>query len=443
MKVKKCEILQELFKTGIDAVSPERVVKRAVKRDGNVLHVDGKCYFLRDFERIYVIGAGKATAPMARVLEELLYDRIAGGGVVVKYGHGLPLEKIAVYEGGHPIPDESSYRGTESVLNVVRDVSERDLVFCIFSGGGSALFVSPLEPLTLADKQVTTDALLRAGAPIEAVNTVRKHLSKVKGGRLARFIYPARVITVLLSDVIGDRLDVIASGPTVPDTTTYDDCYRVLHDYGIWDEVPEAVQRIVNQGRAGLIEDTPKSGDPVFEKVQTTVAGNNRLALGAAAEVARRNGYNVVVVTSRLQGEAREVAKVLAAMVEEILFGQGIEKPPVCLLFGGETTVTVKGSGTGGRNQELALALAIALKNVPGWSGFSVGTDGTDGPTDVAGAMVDGEVFKKAVAKGLDPHAFIRNNDSYNFFKQMGLLVKTGPTRTNVMDMICLLIDGM
>ncbi len=443
MNVLKQDVLKKILLSALSAVDPENAVRKFLKRDGNIIKVGNAEYNLREFNRVFVTGAGKATAPMVSALENILYDSITYGAIVVKYGHALNLNKVEVFEAGHPIPDQNGLTGTNKIISCFSNLNPTDLVVCAFSGGGSALFVSPVNGVSLEDKQKSTDILLKAGAPIEAINAVRKHLSRVKGGRFAKHLQPARVITLLLSDVVGDPLDVIASGPTVPDPTTFKECFKILSDYGIWHLLPSSVKKVFEEGIADMVPETPKPGDPAFKKVQNIIVGNNRLALNSASDCARKNGYEPIIITSRLQGEAREVAKVIGAIVEEIGCGDGMVKPPACLLLGGETTVTIKGNGKGGRNQELALALSIHLRNLPGWSGFVAGTDGTDGPTDAAGAWIDSSTWKTAIQKGLDPSSYLANNDSYNFFDSMGLLIKTGPTRTNVMDIICILIHDI
>ncbi len=390
--------------------------------------------------RVLVIGAGKASAVMARALEELLGDRISGGLVCVKDGHGVPLQRVAVAEASHPVPDARGVDAARRVLELVRGSGEQDLILCVLSGGGSALLTLPAEGLTLEDLQGVTDLLLASGATIGEINTLRKHLSQVKGGRLAAAAHPARVVNLVLSDVIGDRLDVIASGPFAADPTTFAEARGVLERYGLWTRVPEAVRRILEEGQAGRVPETPKPGDPRLERVVQVVVASNRVSLGAAAEQARRMGYRTVVLTSRIQGEAREVARVLAAIAQEIRESGQPLAAPACVLAGGETTVTLRGGGRGGRNQELALALALELEGWEGIVGLSGGTDGTDGPTDAAGGVATPSTAARARALGLDPREHLERNDSYRLLDATGDLVRTGPTRTNVMDVQVLLV---
>ncbi len=426
---------------GLKAVDPEEAVRRHIEQIGNRLRVGERSYPLDGFRRIIVIGAGKGTAPMAKALEEILGDRLTSGWIIVKYGHGLPLKKIRVMEAGHPVPDQAGLEATSFILDRLRECTEEDLVLCAFSGGGSALTPALLPPLSFSEKQKTTQLLLESGATINELNALRKHLSTGKGGQFAKIAYPATVVSLFLSDVIGDPLDVIASGPTVPDPSTFADCLKIVERYGLTQKLPESVLDLLNKGAHGLIEDTPKTGDIVFEKVQNLVVGNNRAALLAAADEARVLGFQPLILSSFFQGEAREIAPALAGIGKEMVVSGHPISPPACILAGGETTVTIRGPGKGGRNQELALAAAIALEDWPRIALLSAGTDGTDGPTDAAGAFADGDTCKEALQKGINPVDYLLNNDSYNFFDQLGQLFKTGPTRTNVMDLICLLVS--
>lgn len=434
--------LEEIFAAGLKAVDPEEAVRRHVQLAGDSLRVGDRTYPLDRFRRIFVTGVGKGTAPMAKALEDVLGDRLTGGWITVKYDHGLPLRKIRVMEAGHPIPDDAGLEAARFILERMEECTEHDLVLCAFSGGGSALFPSPRPPVRFGEKQKTTQLLLDCGANINELNTMRKHLSLGKGGQLARAAYPATVVALILSDVVGDPLDVIASGPTVPDTSTFSDCMHIVERFGLGEKLPPSVLRLLEQGRKGLIEDTPKKGDPVFQNVQNLIVGSNRAALLASAEQARQMGYNTLVLSSYIQGEARELAPTFAGIGQEIVQSGNPVPAPACILAGGETTVTIRGGGKGGRNQELALAAAIALG---GWARISVlsaGTDGTDGPTDAAGAFADGGTCSRAISLGLEPGDYLRNNDSYRFFDKLGQLLRTGPTRTNVADVICVLVQA-
>lgn len=441
MKEEKKKILESIFLAGLEAVDPERAVRRHVRLRGGDLRVGDRTYPLDRFKRIFLVGAGKGSAPMAKAIEDILEDRVTEGWVVVKYGHGVPLKRTRTMEAGHPIPDEAGLVAAEKLLQHLESCTEDDLVLCAFSGGGSALLPAPRHPLKLFQKQETTRLLLECGAGIDEINAIRKHLSRSKGGALARAAYPATVVSLFLSDVIGDRLDVIASGPTVPDTSTFSECMQIMERYGLKGRIPGAVLEFLKKGEDSLIEETPKEGDPVFDRVQNLVVGSNREALLAAAKRAASLGYNTLVLTSRMQGEAREVAQVFAAIGKEICESGHPVAAPACVLSGGETTVSIRGSGKGGRNQEMALAAAIALD---GWSRIaflSAGTDGTDGPTDAAGAFADGDTFHRALLLKKSPREFLERNDSYSFFEQLGGLLKTGPTRTNVMDFVCVIVD--
>ncbi|WP_448382182.1 glycerate kinase type-2 family protein [Desulfosoma sp.] len=435
------EDLIGMYRAALAAVDPEAAVHRHVQRQGDRLAVSDRVLDLDAFERVFLLGAGKGTAPMAKALEDILGERLSEGVVVVKYGHGLPLKRVQVLEAAHPVPDAAGVRGTEQMLELAHRAGSKDLVIAAFSGGGSALTPAPVPPLTLEHKQRTTALLLAAGATIQEMNAVRKHLSRFKGGGLARAAAPASVVTLLLSDVVGDPLDVIASGPTAPDPSTYEQCMDVIRRYGLDDKIPEEVLGVLREGIEGRRPETPKPDDPVFEKVFHVVVANNMAALGAAQEEATRRGYRTLVLTSRLEGEAREAAKVIAALAKEVASSGEPVEPPACLLFGGETTVTLGNSfGRGGRNQELALACALALDGWPSITVLSAGTDGTDGPTDAAGAFADGQTVRRAARMGMDARAFLDRHDAYAFFKALGDLVITGPTRTNVMDFIGVVI---
>ncbi len=433
--------LEDIFKAGVKAVDPERAVQKYVRRQGNQLFVGDCSYILDSYKRIFLIGAGKGTAPMAKAVEDILGPYLNNGWIVVKYGHGLPLKKTDIMEAGHPIPDKAGLEATEELLKQAQECTEEDLIICAFSGGGSALLPAPFPPLTLDQKQETTHLLLECGATINEINSIRKHLSRSKGGWLAKEAYPATVVSLLLSDVIGDRLDVIASGPTVPDESTYSDCIKIIDRYELSDRLPKSVADYFKKGTAGSLPETPKAGNPVFSKVQNLIVGNNRESLLAARERAISLGYNTIILSSQIEGEAREVAQVFAAIGKEISQANLPISPPACIIAGGETTVTIQGRGKGGRSQELALACAIAIDGWKGISLLSAGTDGTDGPTDAAGAIVNGTTCKRARQTNLYPRGFLLANDSYTFFESLGDLLKTGPTRTNVMDIICMLVD--
>ena len=449
MKIEAGEYLRAFFRKALSAADPYQAVERSFRVNRDRLTVVGENIDLKDFRRILVIGAGKGTAPMARAVEEALGDRIDDGLIVVKYGHGGALSRIRQAEAGHPIPDEAGARGTAEIVRILETADERTIVITLLSGGGSALLVSPAPGITLAEKREVTDLLMKAGAPIGELNTVRKHLSRVKGGRLAAIASPATLVTLVLSDVIGDRLDWIASGPTVPDPTTFRDAVEVLKSRDVASQTPAGVLDLLREAGAGRTPETPKSGDPCFRRGRTRVIGSLRMALEAVIAGISAAGYDPELLTAELQGEAREGARFLAARAMERRRSLRAGGRPVCLVSGGETTVTVRGNGLGGRNQELALAFALEIEGVPGITILSGATDGTDGPTDASGAVVDGETLPRARCLGLRPEAYLEKNDSYHFFRKLDDLsgtrthLVTGPTGTNVMDIQLVLIGTL
>jgi glycerate 2-kinase len=429
------EDAQDIFRAGVRAVDAEAAIRRHCKIQHGRLEVEGRAYDLGRFDNIYVIGAGKAGASMAKALEDMLGDRITDGLVNVKYGHVVPLKRIRITEAGHPVPDEAGRKGAEAILELAKKAGKQALILCLISGGGSALLPLPVDGVTLSDKQETTKILLACGATIHEINAIRKHMSRVKGGGLARAAYPGTLISLILSDVVGDDLDVIASGPTVPDSSSFHDCMKIFDKYGIRQKVPVAVVNHMEKGLDGKVSDNPKDGDPIFSATQNAIVGSNMECILAAGQKARELGYGTLILSTMLEGETREVAQVHAGIAKEILKTGHPLFPPACVLSGGETTVTIKGQGLGGRNQEFVLAAAMGLR---GWDKVVVlsgGTDGTDGPTDAAGAVADGLSHQRAQALGLNPAEFLSNNDAYHFFETLGDLVKTGPTNTNVMDL--------
>ncbi|HEY6096107.1 MAG TPA: glycerate kinase [Gallionellaceae bacterium] len=431
-----------MFKTALDAADARQAVLNAVQVKDGMLHVADATYRLADFRRIIVVGAGKATARMAQAIELLLGDLIEGGLIVVKYGHSEKLDRIEQVEAAHPLPDQAGVVATQRVLRLLHEADDRTLVICLLSGGASALLVAPVAGITLQDKQEVTAQLLRAGASIGELNAVRKHLSAVKGGRLAQALAPAQVLTLLVSDVIGDSLDVIASGPTAVDDSTFAEAWAVIGKYGLREQVPLRVMACLKRGVAGAEPETAKQE---LAHVHNVVVASNRLALAASEQQARLLGFDAVLLSDRMQGEAREIASFLAQTARaELARMQPGERR--CLLSGGETTVTVRGKGKGGRNQELALAFALEMEGTAGAALLSAGTDGTDGPTDAAGAIVDGDTAGRARQLGMQPEDYLANNDSYGFFQRLDKAgqhfhVLTGPTGTNVMDLQILLLQ--
>ncbi len=431
---------QVIFLRGVRAADPYQAVLRHLRVEDGKLIADRRRYSLATIRDIYVVGAGKASAVMAAAVERALGRRIRGGLINVKYGHTAPLRRIELNECGHPVPDSNGEAGARRIMEIARKAGEQDLVICLISGGASALMPAPAPPVTLEEKQQVTRLLLACGATIHEINAVRKHISDIKGGQLARLAFPARVLALLLSDVIGDQFDVIGSGPTAPDASTFAGALAVLDRYGLRERVPASVRERLERGAAGQIAETPKPGDPAFERTQNVLVGSNRCAVDAAAAAARRLGFKPLVLSTVIEGETREVARVHAAIAREILASGRPARPPVCLISGGETTVTLRGKGLGGRNQEFVLAAAIDLAGVPRVVVLSGGTDGTDGPTDAAGAIADGATLARAERIGLDARRMLDDNDSYHFFEPLGDLIKTGPTNTNVMDLRLVLI---
>lgn len=411
-----------------------RLTRQALLREGPRLRVGGRTLDLGRIRRVVVVGAGKASGTMAEAAETVLDGIPVEGLVAVKERREPGPRRVRVVEAGHPIPDGRGEAAGAEILRLARDAGPDDLVLCLISGGGSALTPAPVPGVSLAEKQAVTRLLLESGATINELNAVRKHLSRLKGGQLARAAHRAPVVALLLSDVIGDPLDVIASGPTAPDPTTFDDALAVLDRFGLRTRVPPTVRAHLEAGAHGEGEETPKPGDPALAGVTNAVIGNNGLVVEAALAAARRLGLAPCLLTRRLHGEAREVARVFAAVLDEIACSGFPVARPACLIAGGETTVTVRGRGTGGRCQEFALALAPELAAMQDVVVLAAGTDGSDGPTDAAGAVVDPTTLERARGKGLDARRALAENDSHPFFATLGDLVVTGPTGSNLMD---------
>ena len=412
-----------ILKSAIQAADPADAVKRALtsRRD------------LDRYEHIYVVGAGKASGTMARAAEQFLGRRLTAGRVIVKEGDKARCRRILLHPAAHPVPNEAGHLGASQIAQLVASAGPRDLVICLISGGASALMPLPAPGISLAAKQVTTSLLLACGANIHEINAVRKHLSAIKGGRLAALAAPAAVLSLILSDVIGDQPDVIGSGPTAPDCSTFATALAVLDRYAIRSRVAPEVLRLLEQG----IAETPKPSDPLFARVQNVVIGSNQQSLNAAAARAKSLGYRTLILSSTVEGETRDVAGVHAAIARQIRsLGQPV-RPPACIISGGETTVTLRGGGCGGRNQEFALAAAIGIAGLPGVLILSAGTDGTDGPTPAAGAIADGNTINRST---LDASRALANNDSNTFFARSPDLIVTGSTGTNVMDLHLILV---
>lgn len=430
-----------ILERAIEAVDPHAATLRAVRRTDGGIRIGEQTYRLPPGARVLVVGAGKADAPMARAVEEILGDRLTAGLVVVKKGYTAPLKRVGLLEAGHPLPDHAGTTAAQGILALLAgfESTPQDLVICLVSGGGSALLPLPHTGLTLGDVVQTTDELLRSGATITEMNTVRKHLSRIAGGQLARAAAPARLVTLIVSDIVGSPVDAIASGPTVPDPTTYADALRVLEMRRLTGRVPPPVLDALRRGQTGGLPETPKPGDPVFREAQVMVIADNAAAAGAAMAEAERLGFHPHLLSTYIEGEAREVGRTLAGTARQIA-ATGTPVPrPACVVAGGETTVTVTGTGRGGRNQELALAGAQTLEGLSDVLLVSFATDGTDGPTDAAGAVADGTTIARARDAGMDPVRYLAANNTYPCLDAIGDLIRTGPTNTNVNDLMLIL----
>ncbi len=434
-----------LFEAAVKRVDPCEAVKRFVRLEGTRLILGEQdppdmAWDLEEFDQVYLVGGGKATAPMAKALEDLLGERINTGIINVKYGFTEKLVRTEIFEAGHPLPDQNGVTGTRKILALLERAGKRDLVFSLISGGGSALLPQPADRITLEEKQALTRLLLECGASIDEINTIRKHISSSKGGQMARTAYPATIINLMLSDVVGDRMDVIASGPFVPDLSTFGEAWEILQKYRV-ENIPDAVREVLVGGMESRVRETPKQGEPIFDRVHNFIIGSNILALEAAGREAEHRGYHTLILSSMVEGETREVARVHTAMAKEILKSGRPIPPPACIISGGETTVTIRGKGMGGRNQEFSLAAAMELKGLPPRVVLlSGGTDGNDGPTSAAGAVVDADTVSRGTDKGLKASDYLADNDSFHYFENTGDLLITGPTNTNVMDVRILLV---
>ncbi len=430
-----------VLEAALEAVDPEQAIFNALKLDGDVLRYEGGMVNLSGVNRVIVVGGGKAGGLMARAVEKLLGDHIDAGLVNVLKGTeaAVNLDKIELHGANHPVPSKTGVAGVKQMLELTAGLSEDDLVITLISGGGSALMPYSADGISLDDLQAITGSLLRAGATINELNAVRKHLSAFKGGQLARHCAPARVVSLILSDVIGDPLDIIASGPTAPDTSSFKDSLDVLKRYELWESASESIKKRISDGVEGVIPDTPKEDDPVFKHIHNILIANNVIACKAAETKAAELGYDSMVLSTYIEGEARNVGEILTGIAKEINNRNQPLRKPAALIIGGETTVTVKGNGVGGRNMEVALGASLKLM------GFdcvvaALGTDGIDGPTESAGAFVDGYTVERSKKKCLDPEHYLDENDSYNFFKELGDCILTGPTGTNVNDLSLILV---
>jgi glycerate 2-kinase len=433
-----------VLEAALQAVDPATTVAESMRLADNRLTVGEKSYDLEAFQRVLLVGAGKAGAPMASAVGEILGQHLHAGVVIVKQGYasksdratgGRYMERINILEASHPLPDMRGVEATQSILKLVQEAGQADLVICLISGGGSALLTAPVQGLKLQDLQTLTDQLLACGATINELNTLRKHLDRVKGGKLARIAAPATLITLVLSDVVGDPLDVIASGPTVADTTTFEDAWQVLKRYDLLEEAPSGIVEVLQKGRQGSLRENPQPGEDCFRNNQTVIIASNQRAAQAALGKAQYEGFNAMLLTTFLQGEAHQAGRTLAAVARQIaVHNQPLERP-ACVVVGGETTVVLQGDGLGGRNLELALGAVRELADLEQVTLVSLATDGGDGPTDAAGAVVTGDTLRQALQRGLIPEDFLERNDSYHFFEPLGSLLRPGPTQTNVNDL--------
>ena len=464
------QLIDKVIQATLSAVDPREAVFRCVQRIGHVLTVADRAVDLRAADRVFLVSIGKAAVPMADALIDVLDEDLTAGVLVTKYAHAAgfrPAAKIQIVEAGHPVPDENSIAGGRAIEDMLRDATERDVLLCAISGGGSALATLPVDGVSLADLQATTDALLRCGASVHELSAVRKRLDRIKGGGLARMSRGANTVTLLLSDVIGDDLSVIASGPTAPDPTTFEDAWRVVERFDLSAKLPGAVRAHLESGLRGDVPDAPKPGEASFDRVLNLIVASNRVAAEAAEQVVRSLGFNTLLLSTFVQGEAREVGKIAAALAREIAARDRPVARPACVIWGGETTVTVRGGGVGGRNQELALAAAFGIDGLGETWIAALASDGGDGPTDAAGALVTGATLARARAARIDAEKYLAENDSYNFFKTLSAsasvpsaplrgssrdashdashgasyghdLIITGPTGTNVNDILFL-----
>jgi hydroxypyruvate reductase/glycerate 2-kinase len=434
------QIAEQIFLAGVESVLPDKLISGNLALNGNTLHIGQKRINLDKTGKIFVIGAGKASAIMALEVENILGDHITSGHIIVKYGHSSKLRKIKISEAGHPFPDSNGFRATKEVLEIAHGAGSEDLVICLLSGGGSSLMCDCPDELTPDDLVLVNKLLVNSGANIREINAVRKHLSSVKGGRLAGAVYPATLVSLILSDVIGDHPDIIASGPTAPDPTTFVDAIEVLDKYNLKGSLPGRVIDYLYEGAMCRKPDTPKPGEDIFNRTSNIITGSNRIALESSRLKAMEFNINAVITEDELQGDTVSVSEYLVDTALKYRSDKN-EVKPVCILLGGETTVKMTGKGTGGRNQHLALLCARLLENVPGITILCGGTDGSDGPTKAAGAVVDNETIIAAINKNIDIEEYIRDFNSYNFFRKTGGHIITGPTMTNVMDIVIIIVD--
>lgn len=430
-----------IFRAGVRAVQPETLIPRHIRSDPDTIEIAGNILPRTSFKNLFVIAIGKAAPAMAKSVCEQLTDIPFTGLCITKHGHGLPLDNFQMMEAGHPVPDEASQLAARHLTALLDNVREEDMILLLLSGGASSLLADIPEELDLASVRHLTEAMVRSGAAIHEINTVRKHLATLKGGRLARRVFPARLFTLVISDVNGDDLSAIASGPTVPDPSTFRDTLLILKKYGLWEQTPVLLRDYLQRGADGLIPETPKPGEKYFVTGATKIIGNNRIALEAAAVMARALGYHVIISEEALSGDTAEAAVALVQFLSSY-----DRSKPLCYLAGGETTIRVEGKGLGGRNQHFVLkALDEIGQRFRKKTGrpmliLSGGTDGTDGPTDAAGAWIQTSMLETQPEIDTILRKYLNEFDAYHFFKKTGSLIKTGPTQTNVMDLVIALI---
>lgn len=433
--------IRRVLVSAVNSIDAGGAIKTHVKYKANHLVIDKYDYDLSRYKRIFIIGVGKACIPMAYAISGLLVDRIYKGLLITKDGYlnseKYPLNpQINVIEANHPIPDNRNLEAASKVITLTKEITCEDLVICLISGGGSSLLMYPYPGVTLQDIQDATNILLACGASITEMNTFRKHSDRFKGGGLLKFLSNVTVISLILSDVMGDYPEVIASGPTVGDPTTYDDVWVIFTKYQILDQLPTNIRSLVSAGIQGTIQETVKPGDPILNHVTNIIVGSNIDAMAGAIDAAREIGFNIIKLPSHLKGEASEMGHLLASEAKSLFSRLSSGINPTCLIAGGETTVTIKGTGKGGRNQELALGAVKGLAGDTKIMLISLATDGGDGPTDAAGAVASNETYSRGLALGLDPDDYQKRNDSYNYFEPLGDLIRTGPTLTNVNDLV-------
>jgi glycerate-2-kinase len=437
MQIRQAAI--DIFLAGVESVKPVNIIRRVVNLSGNILAINQLKFDISLINNIFLIGAGKASVYMAHEMETILGNRITDGHIVTKYKHLLPLKHTGVTEAGHPVPDENSLKGTAKLVSIAKGATKNDLVICLISGGGSSLLADLPEGCTLEDLKLVNEVLVKSGLNIGEMNVIRKHLSAVKGGGLIKAIAPASSVSLILSDVTGDRTDVIASGPTVPDPSTFSNALEIINQYQIENLLPVSIMRFLRDGLSGKNPETLKSGDDLMHRAHSIIIGNNAIALSGSAEKAQQLGYEPFVITNSIEGSTETIAHNLVELALKMQKERISEK--TCLLFGGEPTIKVKAAGLGGRNQHLALIAAKLLENHSGITILSAGTDGTDGPTLAAGAVCDSNTMANAGKIKSEINRYINDYDSYHFFEEAGGLIITGPTQTNVMDIIVVLIN--